>query len=73
MATQAYTIWAYSRTTGQSIREIELNGHLITDRAQALKRAESFAGILNRDQKLYATDWQPKIKLESLGMDTLGT
>lgn len=73
MATQAYTIWAYSPSLGQKIREIELNGNLIKDPVQAQRRAEAFAGILNRDQKLYATDWQAKIKLESLGMDTLGT
>jgi hypothetical protein len=71
--TTAYTIWAHSRSTGQKIREIELSGRLITDPVQAQRRAEAFAGMLNRDQKLYATDWRAKIKLEKLGMDTLGT
>jgi hypothetical protein len=71
--TAAYTIWAHSASTGQRIREIELSGRLITDPAQAQKRAESFAGILNRDRKLNATDWKPRIKWEQLGMATLGT
>jgi hypothetical protein len=71
----SYTIWAYSPSLNTSQRQFNLaNLHVdITDPKLAQRDADAFASIYNRDRKLNATDWQGKIKLENLGIGTLGS
>jgi hypothetical protein len=66
------TIWAWSPSTNEWQRQIELA--TITEQlnqAQAQQRADGFAGILNRDQKLHLTDWQGIVKEEDVGIQTI--
>jgi hypothetical protein len=53
-----YKITAYSPGLTQEIREIELDGTIITDARLAAQRADSFAQRLRDQQHMQATDWQ---------------
>jgi len=66
------TIWAWSPSTNEWQRQIELAN--ITEQlnmAMAQQRADGFAGILNRDAKLHLTDWQGIVKEEETGIQTI--
>lgn len=52
-----YKITAYSPSTTHEIREIELDGNIITDAGLAQQRANSFAQRLNSQQHMQAQDW----------------
>jgi hypothetical protein len=52
-----YMITAYSPSTTHEIREIELDGNIITDAGLAQQRANSFAQRLNEQQHMQARDW----------------
>ena len=71
----SYTIWAYSPSLNTSHRQFDLaNIHTdILDPTQAQRNADAFASIYNRDRKQNATDWVGQIKLENLGISTLGS
>lgn len=56
-----YKITAYSPSTTHEIREIELDGNIITDAGLAEQRANSFAQRLNSQQHMQAQDWQGRV------------
>ena len=56
-----YKITAYSASLTQEIREIELDGNIITDEGVAQQRADSFAQRLREQQHMQARDWQGRI------------
>jgi len=56
-----YKITAYSPSLTQEIREVELDGNIITDARLAEQRAESFAQRLRQQQHMQATDWQARV------------
>lgn len=70
---EEYVIQAYSPTAHQVIREFNLEmGNLsITDLNYATQIATSFAQRLNQQQYLKATDWEPKVEWQQLGIQTL--
>jgi hypothetical protein len=66
MAQQIYVIMAYSPSLNQTQRimdEDSLKGRHTTDPILARQKAEAFAGSLNRNRKLSATDWRGRIEL----------
>lgn len=56
-----YMITAYSAGLTQQIREIELDGNIITDAALAELRARTFAQRLRDQQHMQARDWQGQV------------
>lgn len=52
-----YKIVAYSPSLTQEIREVELDGTIITDARLAEQRATSFAHRLNQQHHMQARDW----------------
>ena len=69
---QGYTVWAYSPSTNQEYRQLNLaNLAPIQEQATAQRDADSFAHIHNRDRKLGATDWVGVVKFEQVGIQTL--
>jgi len=58
-----YKITAYSASLTQEIRELELDGTIITDARQAQQRADSFAERMNKNHHMQARDWVGKISL----------
>jgi hypothetical protein len=52
-----YKITAYSPSTTHEIREVELDGNIITDARLAQQRANSFAQRLNDQKHMQTTDW----------------
>ena len=70
---EEYVIQAYSPTAHQVIREfnLEMNNPAITDSVYATQIATAFAERLNRNQYLKATDWEPKVEWQQVGIETL--
>lgn len=70
---EEYIIQAYSPSQNQTIREfnLEMGNPAIIDRIKAQQIAEAFALRLNKQQYLRSTDWQPKIKWQQSGIETL--
>lgn len=69
-----YTVKAYSPTANQTIREFFLNRQQnlpVTNKQQAERAAAVFAERLNQRQYLGCTDWQPRARLEALGIDSI--
>ena len=67
-----YTVWAYSPSTNEWQRQMNLHDlRPITEEATAIQWAESHAMTCRRMGTNGATDWQPKIKLENLGIETM--
>jgi len=58
-----YKITAYSASLTQEIRELELDGTIITDARLAQQRADSFAERMNKNHHMQARDWVGKIEL----------
>ena len=58
-----YRILAHSPSRNETQQELELNGHQITNPADALQRADAFANLLNTQHKLLARDWVGQIEL----------
>ena len=70
--TQGYSIYAFSPSLNQQVREFNL--HDLTPQESQLhaqQRADAFAGICNRDSHLKAQDWQGKIVWEEFGIHTV--
>lgn len=72
MSTQCYAVYAYSPQLHQEVRRIDLAqvGQTNTEES-ARQDAEFFAQLQNSQQALMATDWQPRVKLEEHGYDTI--
>lgn len=67
-----YTIWAYSPSLNEEHRQFDLaNMQLEQDQRRAQQAADALAGIFNRDRKQHADDWIGRVKLESVGVETL--
>lgn len=73
MARTEYTVNAYSKKLNQSIREfnLEMNNPQLTNPKYAQQIADAFAIRLNQRAHMQATDWVGKIKLETVGIETL--
>ena len=67
-----YTVWAHSPSLNewQCQVNIEPNQAELTEHT-AQQWADAFAGTLNREQKLFATDWHGHVKLEDVGIETV--
>jgi hypothetical protein len=57
-----YKITAYSPSTTQEIRELELDGNIIQEAAEAQYRANTFAQRLNGQNYMQARDWQGRVE-----------
>lgn len=70
---EEYVIQAHSPSKNQTIREfnLEMGNPSITNKVQALQIATSFADRLNKQKHLQATDWQPKVEWQQLGIETI--
>lgn len=68
-----YTIKAYSPTARQTLQEfnLEMGNPAITNKVYAEQIARAFAHKLNQKQHLKATDWEPKVELEDVGIHTI--
>jgi len=67
-----YVIEAYSAQAHQTIRQVSLNAMSITpetNKRQAEQTASAFAGTLNQQAKLQATDWVGRATLKDLGSE----
>jgi hypothetical protein len=68
-----YTVEAYSPSTGQTLRQFDLtnivNEQLTQQQAQIL--AEQFALLKNKNFDLHACDWQPVVRQQQVGIETL--
>ena len=71
MATTEYTIWAYSPTANQEVRELNLEMGNPPTKQLADQTAGAFAHRLNTQTHLKANDWVGRVKLEQLGIETL--
>jgi len=67
-----YTVYAYSPSQNQEIRRVELaDPHKRLTEAEALTTAEFWAITQNAAGSLGAHDWQPRVKLETVGLGTI--
>lgn len=68
----SYTVWAYSPSLNEEHRLFDLADTTpYTTLAEAERDAEAFAREFNRVRKQHATDWQPRIKEEAVGITTI--
>jgi len=67
-----YTVWAHSPSLNewQCQVNIEQNQAELTE-ATAQQWADAFASTLNREQKLFATDWHGHVKYEATGIESV--
>jgi hypothetical protein len=66
---QQYTVWAYSPSQHQEVRSVSAE-HPPTQ-LDAEQAAEFFVAGLNQNQYLKAGDWQPRVKFEPVGFESL--
>lgn len=72
MSTQCYAVYAYSPTLHQEVRRVDLALIGQTDTEQSARQAaEFFAQLQNSQQAQMVRDWQPVVKLEEHGYDTI--
>ena len=68
-----YTVEAYSPSTGQTVRQFDLtnivNEQLTQQQADFL--AQKFAELQNSNFYMHACDWQPLVKLQEVGIQTV--
>ena len=72
MAQEGYTIWAYSKSANERVREMELTGtgiKNIRNKQQAQQRADGFAARMKKMRK--EQDWVGEIKWERMGIETV--
>ena len=69
---QKYTVWAHSPSLNewQCQVNMELNQAELTEQS-AQQWADAFAQTLNQQQKLRATDWLGRVKLEAVGIESV--
>lgn len=68
---KVWIVQASSRQAGQTLRQFDLGGTTPTDQSSADRLAESFANMLNQQQKLNAGDWQAQAVEQLVGVTTL--
>jgi hypothetical protein len=70
---QIYTVSAYSPSLNQTVRQIDLTNVLDTTstQEQAQRVAEQFAQQQNRQFHMTACDWQARVQLEQVGIQTV--
>jgi hypothetical protein len=68
-----YTVEAYSPSTGQTVRQFDLtnvvNEQLTQQQAEFF--AARFAELQNQNFYMHACDWQPLVKLQEVGIQTV--
>jgi len=72
MATQRYTVYAFSPRLNQRVRQFNLahiNDNITLE--QANQDADYFARLQNTNNYMHTNDWQAEVVLESHGIDTL--
>jgi hypothetical protein len=72
MAQEGYTVWAYSKSANERVRELELTGtgvSVIRNRQQAQQRADGFATRMKKMRR--EQDWVGEIKWERMGIETV--
>jgi len=70
---EAWTVWAYSPSLNQEIRQFNLEGNStgsFTSQQEAEQWARAFAYSLGDRDYMRALDWQARVKFEQLGADT---
>lgn len=69
-----YTIYAYSPTLNQRVRQFNLTGGQVNenfyDAAKAQQDADMFAVLMNQQQYLNTQDWRAEVQYEQLGEQT---
>ena len=66
-----YTILAYSPSLNQTVRQFDLSDlNLVQDAGLAQQLADSFAELQNRDAKMSVADWQGRVELTQVGIET---
>ena len=72
MATSQWAVYAYSATLNQQVRQLQLDRlDQVLTKTQAQKDADVFAHIQNQQRAQSVTDWQPRVVLETHGIDTV--
>ena len=68
-----YTVSAHSASLNQTIRQIDLANVLDTTstQAQAQQTAEAFAQLQNSRFHMAVCDWQARVQLEEVGIQTV--
>jgi hypothetical protein len=68
-----YTVEAYSPSTGQTVRQFDLTNIVdeLMTREQADFLAGKFAELQNRNFYMHACDWQPVVKQQEVGIQTV--
>ena len=68
-----YTVEAFSPSTGQTVRQFDLtnvvNEQLTQQQADFL--AQRFAELQNKNFYMHVCDWQPLVKLQEVGIQTV--
>ena len=70
---EEYTVYAYSPSLNQEIRQFNLEGSTtgsFKTEAEAQQWARAFAYDLGDRDYMRVCDWVPRVKLEQLGADT---
>jgi hypothetical protein len=68
-----YTVEAYSASTGQTVREFDLT-NIVNEQVtqqQAEVMAQRFAALQNQNFYMHVCDWQPLVKLQTVGVETI--
>jgi hypothetical protein len=68
-----YTVEAYSPSTGQTVRQFDLT-NVVNEQLtqqQADLAASRFAQLQNQNFYMHACDWQPLVKLQTVGIETV--
>ena len=70
---QIYTVLAYSPSLNQTIRQFDLTNVVDTTstQAQAQRSAEQFAHVQNSRFHMQTCDWQARVQLEQVGVETM--
>ena len=68
-----YTVEAYSPSLGQTVRQFDLsnvvNEQLTQQQADFL--AQRFAELQNKNFYMHVCDWQPLVKQQQVGIETM--
>ena len=71
--TTIYTVEAYSPSTGQTVRQFDLTD-IVNEQMtqqQADLAALRFAQLQNQNFYMHACDWQPLVKQQEVGIQTV--
>jgi hypothetical protein len=70
---QIYTVEAYSPSIGQTVRQFDLT-NIVNEQLtqqQADVAAQRFAELQNSNFYMHVCDWQPLVKLQQVGIETV--